>query len=213
MNLRVGRPVSEAKAEGHFDRVISGKHQRAAVTLRLRHAAEGKNTASLGYDTTQVPETMNAAVLGGCREAFDAGPLAGYSVVGVEAVAIEVLYDEDNSTDLAFKSATSQAFREAYLQAKPTLLEPVMLVEVVTPEENMGDVMGDLTGRRADIREMKASAGRTQTIKALVPLANMFGYSTTLRSLSQGRATYTMQPDRYDPVPEERQAEILGRVP
>jgi elongation factor G len=221
VDARVGRPMvsyretvlGEATAEGHFDRVIAGKHQRAGVTLRVRHAEDGKNAAAIAYDKAQVPDAMNAAVLAGCREAFDAGPLAGYPVVGVAAEAVEALYDEDNSTDLAFKSATSQAFREAYLQARPALLEPVMLVEVVTPEEYMGDVMGDLTGRRADIREMRASAGQTQTIIALAPLASMFGYSTSLRSLSQGRATYTMQPDRYEPVPEERQAEILGRVP
>ncbi|MGD9517940.1 MAG: elongation factor G [Armatimonadota bacterium] len=218
VQARVGKPMvsyretvrTEASATVEYDRVLAGKRQRAGVALKLAPASNGQNSVVVECSTRDLPASFVETVKTGVIEAFEAGPLAGYPVSGLTVTIEQLIVDPDNSTELAFKAAVSQAFRQAYLDARPTLLEPVMLVEVVTPEAHMGDVVNDLVGRRADIVEMQASAGNTQTIVALVPLANMFGYSTALRSLTQGRATYTMQPSRYDPVPEERQVEILG---
>jgi len=218
VEARVGKPMvsyretvqAQAQAEVEYDRVMAGKRQRAIVGLAVRPSGDGKNSVEITADTSEVSEVFVAAARGAAREGFDAGPLAGYPVSGLVVEIQKLGVDPDHSTDLAFKAATSQAFRQAYLDAEPTLLEPVMRVEVVTPEANMGDVTNDLVARRADIVEMRASVGNTQTITAFVPLANMFGYSTALRSLTQGRATYTMQPERYEPVPKERQNEILG---
>lgn len=220
VDARVGKPMvsyretvlGSAVAEVEFDRVLAGKRHRAGLTVRVESSPDGHNTARLESVDDGVPDVLVQAAVAAIRDSFDAGPLAGYPVLGVRAVVQQVAYDPDNSTELAFKSAASQAFREAYLRARPTLLEPVMRVEVVTPEAHMGDVVNDLNARRADIREIRASAGNTQTVVAFVPLANLFGYSTALRSLTQGRGTYTMQPERYDPVPQERQAEILGQT-
>ncbi|MCX7597654.1 MAG: elongation factor G [Armatimonadetes bacterium] len=220
VDARVGKPMvsyretvlGSAVADVEFDRILAGKRHRVGLAVRVASASGGQNSARFGRIESDVPAVLLDAAVAAIRDSFDAGPLAGYPVLGVDAVVERVLYDPDNSTELAFRSAASQAFREAYLSARPALLEPVMRVEVVTPEAHMGDVVNDLNARRADIREIRASAGNTQTIVAFVPLANVFGYSTVLRSLTQGRGTYTMQPERYDPVPLERQAEILGQT-
>ncbi|MBC7286950.1 MAG: elongation factor G [Armatimonadetes bacterium] len=219
-DARVGKPMvsyretvtSEGRASVVFDRVVAGKRHRAGVTVAVRPAQGDKSSVNITFDSSLVPPTMLEAIRNGIREGLDAGPLAGYPVSAVEATVEDIVFDPDNSTELAFKAAAGEAFREAYLSDRPTLLEPLMLVEVVTPEQHVGDVMNDLIARRGDIVETRASAGSTQTITALVPLASMFGYSTALRSLTQGRGTYTMQPDRYVPVAPERQAEILGHA-
>ncbi len=220
-DCRVGKPMvsyretitQPAEAEATFDRVLAGTRHFGKVAVALEPAERGSgNKVELEFDTEDVPGDILAAIRAAAREAFDAGPLAGYPVSDVVVRVKSIELDPEASSPIAFKSATVEAFREAYMKASPALLEPVMRVEVVTPEEYMGEVVNDLASRGADIVDMRASAGNTQTIVALVPLANMFGYSTALRSLTQGRATYTMQPDRYEPVPEERQAQILGVV-
>ncbi len=220
VEARVGKPMvsyretvtEQATARADYDRVLAGKRHKASATVTVAPAGEGKNELKLGFESEELPAELVEAAKAAVQEGFDAGPLAGYPVSGLEVSIDQLGIDPEHTTEMAVKAAVSQAFRQAYMDAKPALLEPVMLVEVVTPEQHMGDVVNDLVSRRADIVEMRASAGNTQTIVALVPLANMFGYSTDLRSLTQGRATYTMQPDRYEPVPEERQAEILGHV-
>lgn len=220
VQARVGKPMvsyretvtERATGRADYDRVLAGRRHRAGAVVAVEPGSDGRNEVQLAFDTSELPPAFVQAVRAALNEGFDAGPLAGYPVTGLVATVEELVIDPDNTTELAIKGAASQAFRQAYLDARPTLLEPVMLVEVVTPEQHMGDVVNDLVTRRGDIIQMRASAGNTQTITALVPLANMFGYSTALRSLTQGRATYTMQPDRYEPVPEERQAEILGTV-
>jgi elongation factor G len=139
------------------------------------------------------------------------GVLAGYPVVDVKVTLIDGAYHEVDSSEMAFKIAGSMAFKDAARKAKPVLLEPIMGVECVTPEEYMGDVMGDLSSRRGRIEGMEAR-GNNQVIRAQVPLSEMFGYSTDLRSRTQGRATYTMQFNSYQQVPQNVADEIVKRV-
>src|SRR5215218_3817301 len=147
----------------------------------------------------------------GIQSALDAGVLAGYPTVDVKASLVDGQYHDVDSSEMAFKIAGQMAFRKAAEMAKPVLMEPIMSVEVVTPEEYMGDVMGDLSSRRGRIGGMEAR-GNTQVIKAQVPLSEMFGYSTDLRSRTQGRATYTMQFHSYQEVPNNIATEIVKRV-
>jgi elongation factor G len=147
----------------------------------------------------------------GIQAALDSGVLAGYPTVDVKARLVDGQYHDVDSSEMAFKVAGQMAFRKAAEMAKPVLLEPIMSVEVVTPEEYMGDVIGDLSSRRGRIGGMEAR-GNTQVVTASVPLSEMFGYSTDLRSRTQGRATYTMQFDSYQQVPESIATEIIKRV-
>ena len=147
----------------------------------------------------------------GLQSALDNGVLAGYPTVDVKVTLVDGQYHDVDSSEMAFKIAGQQAFRKAAEIAKPVLLEPIMAVEVVTPEEYMGDVMGDLSSRRGRIEGMEAR-GNTQVVRAQVPLSEMFGYSTDLRSRTQGRATYTMQFHSYQQVPEAIATEIVKRT-
>jgi elongation factor G len=147
----------------------------------------------------------------GIQAALDSGVLAGYPTVDIKARLVDGQYHDVDSSEMAFKIAGQMAFRKAAEMAKPVLLEPIMSVEVVTPEEYMGDVMGDLSSRRGRIGGMEAR-GNTQVVTAHVPLSEMFGYSTDLRSRTQGRATYTMQFDAYQQVPESIASDIIKRV-
>ncbi|TMA12727.1 MAG: elongation factor G, partial [Deltaproteobacteria bacterium] len=136
----------------------------------------------------------------GVREALENGPLAGYPIVDVKVTLLDGSYHDVDSSEIAFKIAGSLAFKEAVSKAKPVLLEPIMAVEVVVPEEFMGEVIGDISSRRGKVLGMD-SRPAAQAIEARVPLAEMFGYATDLRSMTQGRATYTMQFSHYEPVP------------
>src|SRR5215204_2124060 len=147
----------------------------------------------------------------GIQAALDSGVLAGYPTVDVKAILVDGQYHDVDSSEMAFKIAGQMVFRKAAEQAHPVLLEPIMSVEVVTPEEYMGDVMGDLSSRRGRISGMEAR-GNTQVVTAQVPLSEMFGYSTDLRSRTQGRATYTMQFDAYSEVPNAIATDIIKRV-
>ena len=147
----------------------------------------------------------------GIQEALDAGVLAGYPMVDVRATLIDGSSHDVDSSEMAFKIAGSMAFKEAARKAKPVLLEPIMAVEVVTPEDYMGDVIGDLYSRRGRVGGME-QRGNSQVIRAQVPLSEMFGYATDLRSRTQGRATYTMQFDSYQQMPAIVQEEIVARV-
>ena len=146
----------------------------------------------------------------GLQSALDNGVLAGYPTVDVKVTLVDGQYHDVDSSEMAFKIAGQQAFRKAAESAKPVLLEPIMAVEVVTPEEYMGDVMGDLSSRRGRIEGMEAR-GNTQVVRAQIPLSEMFGYSTDLRSRTQGRATYTMQFHSYQQVPEAIATDIVKR--
>src|SRR5207244_6424976 len=154
----------------------------------------------------KIPKEYIPAVDAGIQEAMNSGVLAGYPVVDVKVELIEGSYHEVDSSERAFKIAGSMAFKEAMKRAKPKLLEPVMAVEVTTPEDYLGDVMGNLNSRRRRIENM-SPVGNAQVVKASVPLSEMFGYATDLRSMSQGRADFTMQFDRYEEVPATISAE------
>jgi len=147
----------------------------------------------------------------GIQSALDSGVLAGYPTVDIRVTLVDGQYHDVDSSELAFKTAGSMAFKKAAEIARPVLLEPIMSVECVTPEDYLGDVVGDLSSRRGRIEGMEAR-GNTQVVRAQVPLSEMFGYSTDLRSRTQGRATYTMQFHSYQQVPEGIASEIIKRV-
>jgi elongation factor G len=142
---------------------------------------------------------------------MDTGVLAGFPVVDFKVTLIDGSYHEVDSSEMAFKIAGSMGFKEGCSKASPVLLEPIMSVEVVVPEEYMGDVIGDLNSRRGRIMGMEGRAG-AQVVTAMVPLAQMFGYATDVRSATQGRATYTMTFDHYEQVPKSVSEEIVAKV-
>ncbi len=187
--------------ESKFIRQSGGKGQYGHVFLRLEPQAPGKGFEFVNEITQgRIPREYIPAVEKGCREALDSGALAGYPLVDIKVAVYDGSFHEVDSSEMAFKIAASMGLKEGAKKAAPVLLEPVMKVEVVTPEVNMGDIMGDLSSRRAKIGEM-GERGNAKYIKALVPLAEMFGYATTVRSLSQGRASFTMEPSHYEEVP------------
>jgi elongation factor G len=159
----------------------------------------------------RIPREYIPSVDQGMQDAMQYGVLAGYPMVGVKASLLDGQYHEVDSSEMAFKIAGSIAFKEAARKASPALLEPLMAVEVVTPEENMGDVIGDLNSRRGTIQAMDERSG-ARVVKALVPLSEMFGYVGDLRSRTQGRASYTMVFDSYAEVPSNVAKEIIAKV-
>jgi len=190
-----------AEAEGRFVRQTGGHGQFGVVDLKIEPLGKGSGFEFL--DATKggaIPRQFIGSVEDGIKEAMENGVLAGYPMVDVRATLLDGKYHEVDSSEIAFKIAGSMAFKEAAERADCVLLEPVMDVEVVTPQEFMGEVIGDLNSRRGKILDMEGRAG-AQVIEARVPLASMFGYATRLRSITQGRATYTMQFGAYEPVP------------
>jgi elongation factor G len=158
-----------------------------------------------------IPKEYIPAVDAGIQEAMNSGVLAGFPIVDVRVTLVYGSYHDVDSSEMAFKIAGSMAFKKAVRAARPVLLEPIMEVEVVTPEDNLGDVIGDLSSRRGRIEGME-QRGASHVVRAQVPLSDMFGYATDLRSRTQGRATYTMQFDSYQEVPESVSREIVARV-
>ncbi len=190
-----------AEAEGKYIRQSGGKGQYGHIVLRVMPNEPGKGFAFENKITGGlVPKEFVEAVREGVSESMQNGPVAGYPMVDVKVEAINGSIHEVDSSEIAFKIAGSMAFREAVNKAQAVLLEPIMNCEIVTPEEFMGDVIGDLNGRKGKIQGMNPRPGGVQAIQAQVPLAAMFGYSTDLRSKSQGRATYTMQFSHYAPA-------------
>ena len=189
-----------------------GKGQFAEVTIDLEPTGPGGGYEFVDKITGgRVPKEYIPSVDAGIQQSLDAGVLAGYPTVDVRAVLTDGKYHDVDSSEMAFKIAGSMAFKEALRRAKPVLLEPIMSVEVVMPEEYMGDVIGDLNSRRGRVGGMD-QRGNSQVVHAHVPLSEMFGYSTDLRSRTQGRATYTMQFDSYQQTPASVQEEIVARV-
>jgi elongation factor G len=201
-----------AEAQGRYVRQTGGRGQYGDVYLEVEPNEPGK-----GFEFENkivggvIPKEYIPAVEKGIREALDNGVLAGYPMVDIRVRLTDGSYHEVDSSEMAFKIAASMGFKEACRRAKPVLLEPVMDVEVVTPEEYMGAVVGDLNSRRGRIVSMEAR-GTSQVIRANVPLAQMFGYVTDLRSMTQGRATSTMQFARYEEVPTAIADEIMAKV-
>jgi elongation factor G len=201
-----------AEAQGRFVRQTGGRGQYGDVYLEVEPAAPGEGFSFENKIVGgAVPREYVPAVEKGVREAMDTGVLAGYPMVDVKVRLTDGSYHEVDSSEMAFKIAGSIGFKEAVRRAKPVLLEPVMDVEVVTPEEYMGAIVGDLNSRRGRIVSMEAR-GSSQVIRANVPLGQMFGYATEMRSMTQGRATYTMQFSRYEEVPSAIAEEIMAKV-
>src|SRR5712691_2906125 len=201
-----------AAAQGRYVRQTGGRGQYGDVHLEVEPATPGEGVSFENEIIGgTIPREFIPAIEKGVREALETGVLAGYPVVDVQVRLVDGSYHEVDSSEMAFKIAASMAFKEAARRAKPVLLEPVMDVEVVTPEEYMGAVVGDLNSRRGRIVAMEAR-GSSQVIRANVPLGQMFGYVTDLRSMTQGRATSTMQFARYEEVPTAIADEIMAKV-
>jgi elongation factor G len=203
----VSKPVE--KIEGRFVRQTGGRGQYGHAVINLEPMDPGD-----GYEFVdkivggKIPKEYISSVDLGIQEAMESGVMSGYPVVDVRVELIDGSYHDVDSSEMAFKIAGSMAFKNAEQRAKPKLLEPVMAVEVVTPEEYLGDVMGDLNSRRGRVEGLEPR-GNAQAIRARVPLATMFGYATDLRSTTQGRATFTMQFDRYEEVPQSIAGELV----
>jgi len=200
------------KVEGRYIRQSGGRGQYGHVVITIEPTGPGG-----GYEFIDkisggdIPKEYIPAVDAGIQEALTSGVLAGYPTVDVRIILTDGSYHDVDSSELAFRIAGSMAVKDAQRKAGPVLLEPVMAVEVVTPEEYMGDVIGDLSSRRGKVEGME-QRGTSQVIRALVPLADMFGYATDLRSRTQGRATYSMQFSAYHHVPESIAREIVARA-
>jgi elongation factor G len=218
VDANVGRPQvayretarkTVEKIEGKFVRQTGGRGQYGHAVINLEPAEQGA-----GYEFVdkivggKIPREYIPPVDLGIQEAMESGIVGGYPVVDIRVELVDGSYHEVDSSEMAFKVAGSMAFKEAMKRAKPVLLEPMMAVEVVTPEEYLGDVMGNLNSRRGRVEHLEP-VGNAQQIKAMVPLAEMFGYATDVRSMTQGRATFTMQFDHYEEVPQSIATELV----
>ena len=190
------------ESEGKFVRQSGGRGQYGHVYLKMEPITNSEENYEFVNKVVggAIPKEFISAVDKGCKEQMESGVLAGYPLVNIKCTVFDGSYHDVDSSEVAFKVAASMAFKEGALKAKPALLEPVMSLEVVTPEEHMGDVVGDLNRRRAIILGMEDGVGG-KSVKAEVPLAEMFGYATDVRSQTQGRATFTMEPLKYSEVP------------
>jgi elongation factor G len=196
--------------EGKFVRQTGGRGQYGHVVINVEPGQPGSGFVFEDKVVGGViPREYIRPTEQGIREALENGVLAGYPVIDVKVELVFGSYHDVDSSEMAFKIAGSMAIKDAIRKAKPVLLEPVMDVEVVTPAEYMGDLIGDLSSRRGRVGGMTERAG-ARVIGASVPLGEMFGYSTTLRSLSQGRAVYTMQFAHYEEVPKSKAEEIMA---
>lgn len=205
---------STVEQEGKFVRQTGGRGKFGHVWLRLEPLDPA---GPVEYEFQEqivggvVPKEFHGAVDKGIQERMKNGVLAGYPVVGIKATLYDGSYHDVDSDELSFKMAGSIAFKKGFLNASPALLEPIMKVEVETPEDYMGDIMGDLNRRRGMVQGMDDLPGGTKQIRAEVPLAEMFGYATQLRSMSQGRATYSMEFQKYAEVPKSVSEEIISK--
>ena len=218
VEVNVGKPqvayketiTKSIEAEGKYIKQSGGRGQYGHVWLRLEPLERG--TGIEFEDEIKggaIPREYIPAIEKGVKETVPNGVLAGFPVVDVKATAYDGSYHDVDSSEVAFKIAASMAFRQGLRTADSVLLEPIMKVEVVTPENHMGDVVGDLNAKRGQIESMD-DRGNAKVINALVPLGEMFGYATQLRSMSSGRANYSMQFDHYQEVPKNVQEEIVG---
>jgi elongation factor G len=220
VQANVGRPQvayretirQRAKAVGRYVRQTGGRGQFGHVEIEVEPLERG---GGVEFDDEitggAIPREYIKPVEAGVREAADGGILAGYPLIDFRVTLVDGSYHEVDSSEMAFKIAGSMALKEAAGRAKPVLLEPMMKVEIVTPESYMGDVIGDLNARRGRIEGMEPQ-GNLRSVRAVVPLAEMFGYATTLRSVSQGRATYTMEPSHYEEVPNSIAEKVTSRT-
>jgi elongation factor G len=220
VGANVGRPqvayketlTRPSEGEGRYVKQTGGRGQYGHAKIRLAPRQPGE-----GFEFVNdivggvIPREYIKPIEEGIKEAMTTGVLAGYPVDDVSVALYDGSYHDVDSSEMAFKIAGSMAFKDAAKKAAPVLLEPVMRVEVVVPEEFMGDINGDLHSRRGRIQSLEAR-GSTQIVNARVPLSEMFGYATELRSRTQGRATYTMHFDRYEQTPQNVSQEVVARV-
>lgn len=198
------------KAEGRFVRQTGGRGQYGHVIMRLEPLPPGSGFVfENGIVGGVIPKEYISPIESGIREALDSGVLAGYPIVDIKATIFDGSFHEVDSSEIAFKIAGSMALKEGVQKGNPVLLEPIMSIEVVTPEDYTGDVIGNLSSRRGMIEGMEMRADNVQSIRAKVPLAEMFGYATRLRSMTQGRGTFTMEFNHYAPVSEEIARAVL----
>jgi elongation factor G len=221
VDTRVGRPqvayretiTKKVRQEGFYIRQSGGRGQYGHVVIKVEPLSRGSGF-KFEDKTAQgvIPREFIPAIKAGVEEAAEYGLLAGYPVVDVKVTLIDGSYHEVDSSEIAFKLAAFQAFREALARANPIILEPIMEVEIVAPTEHLGDVLNDTVARRGKLESMEPSPGNTVTIRAFIPLSEMFGYATVLRSLTQGRGIYTMQPSHYSELPESLAKELVSNV-
>jgi len=203
----------EAEAEGKYIRQTGGRGQYGHVVLKIEPISTKEKRLEFVNKVVggAIPKEYISPIEKGIQEAMDGGVLAGYPVVGIKATLIDGSYHDVDSSEIAFKIAASMAFKNCAKKASPVLMEPIMAIEIVTPEEFMGDVIGDLSSRRGKIEGVTIKAN-AQIIKGSVPLSAIFGYATTLRSLTQGRATYTMQFSQYADLPKPIADQLIEKV-
>ncbi len=220
VDANVGKPQvayketvkSKSEAEGKFIRQTGGRGQYGHVWINLEPLPPGSNFEFVNKIVGgSIPKEYIPAVEDGIVEAMQTGVLAGFPAIDMRVTLFDGSFHEVDSSEMAFKIAGSMAFKDAFMKAKPILLEPIMKVEVEVPEQYMGDVIGDLNSRRGKIEGMDAHAG-IQTIKAKVPLSDMFGYATALRSKTQGRGIYTMEFSEYNEVPKNIAEGIISKA-
>jgi len=199
-----------AQAEGKYIRQSGGRGQYGHVWLKIEPQERGSEFEFVNeIKGGAVPQEYIKPTQKGVEEAIAKGVIAGYPVVDVKVTLYDGSYHEVDSSESAFKIAGSLAFQDAFKKSDPVLLEPIMKVETVTPEQFMGDVVGDLSSKRGQIENM-GERGQTKVVSALVPLSSMFGYATQLRSMTQGRGNYTMEFDHYQEIPKNVAEEIIG---
>jgi elongation factor G len=220
VGVKVGRPrvayketiTVPVRAEGRFVRQSGGRGQYGHVNIELEPQERGKGFEFVdAVKGGTIPRQFIPPVKTGIIEAMETGVLAGYPVVDVKATIYDGSYHEVDSSELAFKMAGSMALRDGVKKAKPILLEPVMKLEVVAPEQFLGDIIGDLNSRRGHIGKVETQ-GEMYVIHCLIPLAETFGYATALRSLTQGRATHSLEFNSYEPLPAEMTDEIIEKA-
>jgi elongation factor G len=204
--------TQKVRAEGRHVRQSGGKGQYGHAIVEFEPQEQGK-----GYEFVDkvvggaIPREYIQPINQGIQESMATGGLAGYPIVDIKATVVDGSYHDVDSSEMAFKIAGSLALKDAIRRGRSVILEPIMAVEVTTPDEFMGDVIGDLNSRRGQIQGMETRAG-AQVVRANVPLATMFGYATDLRSATQGRAVYSMQFDHYAPVPSNVAEEMLAKA-
>lgn len=205
----ITKPV---RVEGLYARQVGTRNHYGHVWLELEPLPRGSgNRFENKVGEEKIPAHFISAIEEAVREALDAGALAGYPITDVKVSLVDGSFHPEDSSEMAFKAATSIAMEKGLRQGQPVLMEPFMKLEVVMPEEFIGDVLGDLASRRADVQGMELRPGGVQSVRAMVPLSEMFGYATDLRSMTQGRGTFTMEFDHYEIIPEEVAEKILYR--
>ena len=203
--------AGKGRGEHRFERDIAGQRQFAELVLEVEPAARGTgNEIEFEVSTTRVPAEFRDSIQEGIRDGLSTGILANYPLVDMKVRVVGGSFHDQESTDVAFRTTAVMALRVAAKAAKPVILEPIMSLEIILPAEHMGDVLNDISARRGHVQDMVAKE-TVQVIRARIPLAELFGYSTAIRSLTRGRASYSMEPACFDVVPEAIQQQLLER--